>query len=82
MGSCTLIGMFFNYYIERFEETNEKTGEEIITFKASAQWGDTTETLYSDTLTRIIGKITEECYKCFYYRKEILQFIGRLEKGC
>lgn len=79
MGSCTLIGMFFNYYIERFEETNEK-GEVIITFKASAQWGDTKKTLFSDTLTGIISEITKECYCCLYYRKEILQFIERLQE--
>lgn len=80
MGTCTLIGMFFNYYIERFDETNEK-GEVIITFKASAQWGDTKKILFSDTLTGIIGEITKECYGCFYYRKEILQFIGTLQEG-
>lgn len=80
MGSCTLIGMFFNYYIERFDETDEN-GETIITFKASAQWGNTMNVLYSDTLTGIICKIMEECYDCFYYKKEILQFIGKLQKG-
>lgn len=80
MGSCTLVGMFFNYYIEKFDEENIK-GETVTTYKASAQWGNMT-TLFSYTLDELICKITKEVFnKSSYYKEQILQFLFEELKG-
>lgn len=78
MGSCILVGMVFNYYIERFDEENIK-GETITTYKASAQWGDM-KTLFSYTLDELIRDIAKEVFsESPYYKKEILQFFEELK---
>lgn len=78
MGSCTLVGMVFNYYIERFDEENIK-GETVTTYKASAQWGDM-KTFFSYTLDELIRNITKEVFnESPYYKEEILQFFEELK---
>lgn len=74
MGSCTLIGIVFNYYVERFDEENAN-GETITTFKGSGQWGGM-KTMFSDTLKGLLCDITKEAFnESEYYRNEILQFV-------
>ena len=60
MGSCTNVGIFMDFFITRYDETNEKTGEIFISYKADEIGGN--YSYRAVQLETLIYQITRHCY--------------------
>ena len=60
MGSCTNIGIFMDFFITRYDETNEKTGDILISYRAVEIGGNCD--YRAEQLEALICQITRHCY--------------------
>lgn len=60
MGSCTNIGIFMDFFITRYDETNEKSGEIFISYKAKEIGGNYSYSAVQ--LEALIYQIIRHCY--------------------
>lgn len=60
MGSCTIVGIFMDFFITRYDETNEKSGEIFISYKADEIGGN--YSYRAVQLEALIYQIIRHCY--------------------
>lgn len=66
MGSCTNIGIFMDFWLTRYDEDDEKTGELLTSYKAEKIGGDVVfRETQLDTIIGLVAKY-EFLNNCFY----------------
>ena len=70
MGSCTNVGIFMDFFITRYDETNEKSGEIFISYKAEEIGGN--YDYRAVQLETLIYQITRHCYLNNNYYENVL----------
>ena len=60
MWSCTNVGIFMDFFITKYDETNEKTGEIFISYKAEEIGGN--YSYCAVQLEALIYQIIRHCY--------------------
>ena len=60
MGSCTNVGIFMDFFITRYDETDKKTGKILISYKAEEIGGN--YSYRAAQLEALIYQITRHCY--------------------
>lgn len=79
MGSCTKVGIFMDFFITRYEETNEKTGKKSIIYKAK-EIG--VNCFYrAEQLEALIYQITRHCYLNNNYYESLVDILYKDLKG-
>ena len=70
MGSCTNVGIFMDFFITRYDETNEKTGEIFISYKAEEIAGNYSYSAVQ--LEALIYQIIRHCYLNNNYYESVI----------
>lgn len=79
MGSCTNIGLFMDFWITRYDETDEKTGELFTSYHAEEVGGNVG--YYATNLETIILDVIRHAYLYNnYYECFITEGFKDLEK--
>lgn len=79
MGSCTNVGLFMDFWITRYDETDEKTGELLTSYHAEEVGGDVG--YYAMNLEAIILEVIKHSYLYSnYYECFITEYFKDLEK--
>ena len=60
MGSCTTVGIFMDFFITRYDETDKKTGKLLISYEAKEIGGN--YDCRAIQLETLIYQITRHCY--------------------
>ena len=79
MSSCTNVGIFMDFFITRYDETDKKTGKILISYKAEEIGGNCS--YRSVQLEVLIYQIIRHCYlNNNYYESEIDNLYKDLSK--